>query len=70
MTNQEFLQAVGMEIRVARIRKRLSIPQLSKLTGLSIACIGQIENGQVDARILSYKRIAEALEMDVKALAW
>lgn len=67
MTNEEFLTNVGMEFRVARVRKKLSVPQLSKQTGLSESAISNLENGKKDCHILTYKRVFEALEMDFKA---
>lgn len=68
MTNEEFLSNVGMEFKVARIRKKKSIPQLAKETGLSEAAIGSLENGKYDSRILTYKRLFDALEMDLAKL--
>ena len=68
MTNEEFLTNVGMEFKVARVRKDLTRPQLAKLTGLSIDCIGDVENGKVDAHILTYKRLFDALGMKVETL--
>lgn len=66
MTNTEFLKQVGMEIKIARIRKGLSRKKLAKLTGMSEAGILLIEKGVLDSKILSYKRIADALVKDVK----
>ena len=67
ITNQEFLKAVGMEMKVARVRKDWTRPQLSKESKVSVACIKQIENGEVDGHILNYKRIADTLEVDIKS---
>jgi len=68
MTNEEFLTHVGMEFKVARIRKKKSIPQLAKQTGLSASAIGKLERGLQDCHILTYKRLYDALEMDVAKL--
>lgn len=68
MTNEEFLTHIGIEFKVARVRKNLTRPQLSKKTGLSEAAIGNVENGKKDCHILTYKRMADALEMDVTKL--
>ncbi len=46
MTNKDFLKKVGMEVRIARIRKGSSIREVSKITGLCISAIGSIENGK------------------------
>lgn len=68
MTNEEFLKHLGIEFKVARIRKNLTRPELSKLTGISDASIGNVENGKHDCHILTYKRLYDALEMDVMKL--
>ena len=66
MENKEYLLNVGMEVKVARMRKRLTIKELGKLTGLSENAICQIEGGKKDFHILTIKRIADALELPVK----
>lgn len=66
MTNTEFLQAVGMEVRVARIRAKMEIKDVVKLTGLHSATISRIERGEGNTLLLNLKRIADALGKDVK----
>lgn len=66
MAHKEFLQKIGMEIKVSRIRKGLERQDICKMTGLGISTIAQIENGTRDAKILSYKRISDALEIEMK----
>ena len=68
MTNTEFLKRVGMEIRVSRIRKGLSQQELADLSKMTSATIGDIENGKVDGKILSYKRISEALGKNIEEM--
>jgi transcriptional regulator with XRE-family HTH domain len=68
MTNEEFLTHVGIEFKVARVRKNLSRPQLSEKTGVSVAAIEAVENGKKDCHILTYKRLYDALQMDMKTL--
>lgn len=68
MTNEEFLTNIGMEFRIARVRKKLTIPQLAEKTGLSGNAISALENGKYDSHILTYKRLFDALEMDMKVL--
>ena len=63
--NNEFLKRVGIEIKVARIRKGFSILQLAKQTGLSKSGLLKLEQGKNDFKILTTKRIADALEMQV-----
>ncbi|MCG3165480.1 MAG: hypothetical protein POELPBGB_01243 [Bacteroidia bacterium] len=66
MTHQEYLKLVGLEFRIAKIRKGLSTPELCKLTGLSKSCINMMENGKTDVKILTYKRVADALGIQLK----
>jgi len=66
MTHAEFLKKVGIELKVARIRAGMTTAQVIKSTGLSKASINHIEGGKVDAHILSYKRICDAIGVDMK----
>lgn len=66
MTHRDFLQQIGLEIRVARIRKGLSTREVAEITGLSAQTINYIERGTKDTKILSYKRVADALQVDMK----
>ena len=66
MAHKEFLEKIGMEIKVSRIRKGLERKDICKMTGLNVATIMQIENGTREGKILSYKRIIDALELDIK----
>ena len=66
MTNKEFLVKLGLEIKVSRIRKGLTVKQVAKSTGLALDTIWHIERGTKDGHIISYKRIADALEMEMK----
>lgn len=68
MTHKEFIQQVGLEIQVARLRRKITRPQLVKLTGLSKACIASIEGGKAGANILNYKRVTDALGMKMSDL--
>lgn len=67
-THQSFLEKIGMELKVARVRKGLSVTNLIEITGMSSNTIRSIENGATDSKILNYKRIADALEVDMKNL--
>lgn len=66
MTHTEFLKHIGMELRVARVRRNMTSPKLAKITGISVSAIIKIENGQSDVRILTLKRLAEALGVSLK----
>lgn len=66
MTNKEYLSQIGLEIRVARTRKRMTAKAVGKLCGLHESTISEIELGKNDAHILTYKRIADALGVSIK----
>lgn len=66
MTHKEYLTKVGIEMKVARIRKGLSARQVGELTGLGKGTIAGLERGAHDTRILTYKRIADALGVEMK----
>lgn len=68
MTHKEFLTQLGIEIQVARLRRKVTRQQLIKLTGLSDNCISSIENGKAGSSIVNYKRIADALGMKISEL--
>ena len=66
MSNKEFLKRLGMELKVARIRKGMSRVDVVKLTGVNPNTISLIELGKNDAKILTLKRMIDALGMDMK----
>ncbi len=68
MTNQEFLKSVGMELRVARTRKGMSSEDIAELTGLSSQAILKLEKGECDSKILTYKKLADALEVKLNSV--
>jgi transcriptional regulator with XRE-family HTH domain len=57
---------LGNRIKTLRTQKRINQSKLSELTGLERSTLIRIENGEVDPRISTLKRIAKALEVDVK----
>lgn len=68
MTNKEFLWSLGMEIKIARMRKGLSQRELAKLAGFGQGAITKLETGKADGKILTYKRVAESLGISMKDL--
>lgn len=63
---KEYLKQIGMEFRVARIRKGWTCKEVGELTKLCIDTIGNIENGTADGRLSTYKRVADALGIPLK----
>ena len=68
MNQRDYLAKIGMEFKVARIRKGMSRTQIGKITGLSRESIGMLENGKKDSHILTYKLIADAIGVELKDL--
>ncbi|MTI55942.1 helix-turn-helix domain-containing protein [Geosporobacter ferrireducens] len=56
---------IGQKIKELRVSKKITLKDLSKKTGLSIAFLSQLERGLTSAAIMSLKNIAEALEVDI-----
>lgn len=68
MTDSEFLQRLGMEVKIARTRKKLTQKELASLSGLGKSVIWLLEGGKHNIRITTLKRIAVAMEMKVNDL--
>ena len=57
---------MGKKIRAARKAKGLYLRDLGKLCNMHFGAICEIELGKRDSYILTLKKIADALNMDVK----
>ena len=68
MTAKELHTFVGREIKVARLRRGLTSEQLAKMIKGHKGHISAIELGKQGARLETYKRIADALDIDLKSL--
>ena len=62
MKPQAFLKAVGYKIRVIRTEKKLSQENLAEMSNLHPTFISNLENGKLNGSILSFYRIAQALD--------
>lgn len=60
--------AIGIRIRVARVRAKLSQLRLAELSGLSVAHISNIETGNTKLSLPSIVSIANALQVSVDSL--
>jgi transcriptional regulator with XRE-family HTH domain len=63
-----FLKAVGYKIRVIRTAKKLSQEQVAEMANLHPTFISNLENGKLNGSILSFYRIAEALDTPLNKL--
>lgn len=63
---REYFKKVGMEFKVARIRKGWTCKEVGESAKLGISTISKMENGTVDGKLSSYKRVADALGIHLK----
>lgn len=66
INEKEILKRIGMEVRVARVRKMLTQKQLANQCGVTKGHIGKVELGKSDAKILTYWRVCDALGISFK----
>lgn len=66
MSHGIFLKEMGAKIKAHRESKKLSQKQLALMCQLDPGSFWRIEVGQKNCYILTLKRIAAALEIDVK----
>lgn len=67
-SDTEFLRDLGVEIRIGRFRRGLSQDELAKMAEAGASTLGAIERGKHNFRVLTLKRLAEALGKDIKDL--
>jgi transcriptional regulator with XRE-family HTH domain len=60
--------AVGSRIRQARQHRRMTLRQLSEMTGLSSSFLSQFENGLTQASIASLRSISAAIGIELSEL--
>lgn len=58
---QEILQQTGEQIRMARLRRRLSVELVSERAGISRATLWQVERGNPSVSIGTYAAVLHAL---------
>lgn len=61
-------KTIGMNVKIARVKKNMTIQELAKKAGMSVTTISRLERGIGNARMFSINKIAEVLEVDVKTL--
>ena len=59
---------IGLNVKIARVKKGMTIQQLAKEAGMSVTTISRLERGASNARIFSLKKIADVLGIDVQTL--
>ncbi len=57
---------MGKRIKTQRKVKKITLAKLSESTGIDLSNLWFVENGERNVHILSLRRIAEALDIDLK----
>jgi transcriptional regulator with XRE-family HTH domain len=60
--------ALGLQIRVLRRERDLSVGDLSNAAGISIGMVSKIENGQISPSLTTINAIAQALNVPLSSL--
>ena len=57
-----------MKVWDARVKKKLTLRQLSKMTGITKSTLNNIENNRVDPKLSQLAKIAQALEVPYESV--
>ncbi len=66
MRQDIFLKEMGQKIRAIRKERKLTLREVGKECQLDFGAVSRIELGEKDSHILTLKRIADVLKVDVK----
>ena len=64
----DIVERIGSNIRTVREKQGLSQEELGAIAGLHRAYIGQIERGEKNIGLQNLEKIANALDVDIRAL--
>lgn len=67
-TDASLLQLIGLRIRAMREENNLSLRDLAFKIGMEPSNLSVIENGKSNPQLLTYARIAAALQTDLSTL--
>lgn len=62
---RDLAQYVGMELKSARIRRKMTIAQLSTQTGITASALSKIERGETDVKLSTLAVIRTALALNI-----
>lgn len=62
------LRQIGLRIRAARARRRMTRAELAIAAGLNAAHVGTIERGENNTTLLSLSRLAAALDVEISEI--
>ena len=63
-----YLRAVGLRVRLFRMAQQLSQDDLARASAVSRVTLGSIERGEHAASVLTYRKLARALDRDIGEL--
>ena len=66
MRNDIYLKQMGSRISAIRKAKKITLDQMSELSGIDVSNISILENGRRNAHILTLKVIADVLKVDAR----
>jgi transcriptional regulator with XRE-family HTH domain len=58
----------GQKLRKLRVERALSLRALGERSGVSFVTIAELENGHRPARLVTIRKLAEALDVEPKEL--
>jgi transcriptional regulator with XRE-family HTH domain len=61
-------EADGERLRELRVQRALSLRALGERSGVTFATINNLENGNRPARLVTIRKLAEALDVEPKEL--
>lgn len=65
-TREEIIKVVGENIRIERLRRRLSQERLSEMAGITPQYLSHIENGKVNPSVIIIYKICKALDLKLE----
>ena len=68
MDKRDIIKIIAENIRLERLRRRLSQEKLSEMTGITSKYLNMIENGRVNPSVVIVYKICKALDVDAKTI--
>ncbi len=65
MQKNEFLKELGLQIKMQRLRQKISQEKLAELSDCSMSYIGFVERGEKSISLYNFFKIAEVLNINI-----
>lgn len=66
--NEDFLKIVADNIRLERLKRRLSQEKLAEMTGISTKYLNMIENYKTNPTIVIIIKVCNAMDIDLNTI--